>query len=351
MSYLLGSIDLSTAVTEHQSYHGTEQHLTGYDNNPLSSARNDWTIVCGICDVAMSYHPIDNDYLTCSRSQDSFPNTFSQNTLERSDYYLNLITGETFLVSDYSGYAEVEEDADEYVSADIEIKALDNWRDVTYDAYANTWVSTTTLEQHQKGYFTEAIINAEGEAKPYSSTDEYDQDRTAYVEGHEGFIAKTYINDLLTRKYHERLLNVFRDKRTGTMRVGGISIERKGDLIVASCVNSRCNAVLSINPSHPDLTREHMEQFVLDVIRHGNNHAANWFRSRDTYYKVHAAGCNIHACDNNVPWCNVPQVPAVETVKDNDVLNVLDHNSKCANHNCACAAWLTTEVPALKVGA
>lgn len=345
----LGSIELSTAVTEHQGFHGTQQHLTGYSNHSLSSARHDWIIVCGTCDIAMSYHPINNDFVTCERSQDTFPNTFTINTLERSDYYLNTVTGEVMLVSDYSGYADSNEEPDEYVSADVEIAAIDNWRDVTYDAYNKTWVSTTTLEQHQKGYFTEALIDGEGDAKPYSSQDEYDSDRNAYVEGHEGFIAKTYINELLTRKYHERLLNVFRDKRTGTMRIGGIAIERQGDHIIASCVNSRCNAKLSINPSHPDLTREHMQQFVMDVIRHGNNHAANWFRSRDTYYKVHAAGCDIHRCDPNVPWCKVVTVPPVEDTTD--VTMILDHNSKCRNPNCNCESWLTSEVPSLKVGA
>ena len=328
MSYFLGSIEMSSAVTEYQPING------------------DWTIICGDCGVSVKHHPINNDFLVCSREQDSFPNHYNDNNLGRSDYYYNTVTKEMYLISDYSGYPETEEDADEYVSVDNELSALENWRDVTHDAYAKTWVGTVTLEQHQTGLATEALIDAKGTATPYSKDAEVtNEDRTVYVEGQDGFIARNFLNDLLTRKYHARLLNVFTDKRTGDLRIGGIRIIKGIEgRVIGRCVNGNCRAELTIDTQ--TATRTDYEDFILSVIRHGNNHAADWFRSRDTYYKVHAAGCDIHACDPNVPWCKVIVAPSpVGVVKD--VTEMFDHQTYCKNSKCSCANWLANEVPAL----
>lgn len=336
MTITVKSIDLPHAVTEHQPFFGTDV-TTGTNTR--------FAIICGNCGVASNYHPIHSEFLVCPRTEDSFPNFYLTNTLERSDYYQDTVTGAMFLPNDYSGYGDVtNEEPDNYESTDVELTKLDNWTDATYNPIAKTWVGTTTLAQHLTGV-DEALVKVDGSVSPYSKDSEVtNDDTTVYVEGQEGFIARTFINDLLTRKYHARLLNVFSDKRTKDLRVGSIRIIKCVDhMIEARCVNGTCKSVMSINTD--TAVRSEMEEFVLAIIRHGNNHAAEWFRSRNTFYKVHAPNCNLSQCDPNVPFCLHTNASRYQPSDDVQVL--LDHNSNCKDSKCKCSDALTYAVPAL----
>lgn len=136
-----------------------------------------------------------------------------------------------------------------------------------------------------------------------------EEERTAYVEGQAGFIAKRFINDLLVEAHHNKLLNLFTNKR-GNLQVGGVELLRSSNtafpVVTARCVQNTCSVELSV-PTTLDATipeeREQMELFVLGLISHGNNHAAAWFRNRPTFYKLHHPDCTLNNCNPATTYC------------------------------------------------
>lgn len=163
------------------------------------------------------------------------------------------------------------------------------------------------------------------------------RNKNVFVEGADGFYSIELINELLTEAYHNRLLNVY--FKDGKLRCGGLYFEitRTKQFQIpfvkpetylkvhAVCGNKEClykdsrgnycKRTLSLEGFV--FTREQMETFVYDVIRHGNNHAADWFKTRvypdvrvldrpvRTFYKVHHQDCDLVDCDDEKAYCPV----------------------------------------------
>lgn len=175
--------------------------------------------------------------------------------------------------------------------------------------------------------------------------------RNAYIEGFGGFASSKLVDFAISEKADKALINVY--TKDGILRIGGLqlfpshTISPTGDVwtvIEARCGNKAClkpngdgsYSQRSILIEGFDFTRGMMEDFVLSLIRHGNNHCASWFQTREyakatrrtlevstkegtnfvsqtrvltpwsievpkhkTFYKVHASDCNISHCDDS----------------------------------------------------
>lgn len=232
-------------------------------------------------------------------------------------------------VEDTSYRASLDEPVDEEFSSS---RSTDRWN-VAYDSAADQRAvdayrdkfpteQTVTLDQYRKG------------VRPNANTT--DVQRNVFHEGKSGFLTIQAYDEHVTELFQNKCLNVYTDKE-GRLRVGSIALitvhnrgpvlehEAYGYSVDARCVNERanCHAVMNsgVNPS-----RKEMEEFVVAVIRHGNNHAGKWFKERinksssrlnmgsigyskwttplvqPTYYKVHAENCDL-SCDPNAATC------------------------------------------------
>lgn len=237
-------------------------------------------------------------------------------------------------------------DETDYVSSDVEVAKLSRWRD-TATTPTGDFFCTPTLEQHrspQMGDSTEVIIawNGKGAIVPAGQPEVSNETRNAYIEGADGFTSVKLLDEVLTQKYHARLLNVFADKQTNAVRIGSIRLSTNADGTKhAECVRNDCIAKMD-SVSLTDLTydeaRFEMERFVLAIIRHGNNHAAKWFTERDTYYKLHEPACD-GLCDPNQYHCyghTTRPIPA------NEADQLVEHYRNCKTPGCTCVDLLVS---------
>lgn len=328
----------------------------------------DLLAMCGNCNQAAHYHPIHWEFLDCNREASSIPFIGS----DTEDYYLTE-SGAYVLPQDYSGSpANVERllsrqgeyigdtyyDEDAYVSVEVEANALDRWSDKTYVSATVTdkdsWIGTVTREQAlAKPGVTEARIDRKGNLAPVTDNVLSDEVRNLYVEGNDGFTSRKLLDEVLTKKYHERLLNVYADRKTGQIRIGGIRIVKTVDgNIQAQCVQNGCNGTSLFPVKEMELLgamdrRDAMETFVHQVIRHGNNHAAAWFTTRESFYKVHAENCDFAKCNETTPYCrHLTTTSKVDSVED-PVMFLMEHQRYCSDSNCTCSELLAELLPSL----
>lgn len=212
---------------------------------------------------------------------------------------------------------------------------LDAYRDQGSGEYDNKryWDCTMTLEQMQ--YCRSQNINANevrwtvGERiTPTSYSESATDNRTVSVEGDASYSSVKVLDLDLTERYQLRLLNVYRSKHNGNLRVGGIEIADNTDgSITAKCSRYDCTYIdangnkqrcaLTIKPD--TATREEMEEFVLAVIRHGNNHGPQWLVQREDFYLIGES------------------LPAKDQPKNKSTMSiVMDHARACVQKDCAC---------------
>jgi hypothetical protein len=240
---------------------------------------------------------------------------------------------------DYVGDTYVDEI--DYVSPTKEWDALDRWTDkarpAPYSAQSeDEWICTPTLEQMQSGRMgsaTEVVINRKGTPAPYANNEVPTEDRNAVVEGNHGFLSIQLLDEVLTEKYHRRLLNMF--TKDNEIRVGSMAFRSLPDgKVSVRCVQNNCNANKPYQFDPRTATREFAETLTLAVISHGNNHAAKWFTERETFYKVHKPGCDIHKCDPKAATCD-HIVSSHRLSNEWEVLGFLkEHARYCSDSKC-----------------
>lgn len=89
-----------------------------------------------------------------------------------------------------------------------------------------------------------------------------------------------YLEDpAVTRRYHARLLNVYR--KAGVLACGSVRIATSDQGVSGTCVKCKVTARLAYDGLYGDYSYDRllMEKFTLWVIAHGNNHAAKWSNS------------------------------------------------------------------------
>lgn len=278
--------------------------------DPTDGMPNAAMLTCGDCDLPYLMHPVTDPFgdSICARPLSSFHIDSDR------DYY-----ADTFLtVKDSQPAPYYDEDDSEPTSVSIDYDyALDTWRDehpvVHYRVEIPGEKPYYTIVD---GEFTSALDwtygNLSGTYAPTS------QQAIGNLPTNVGVpnkgkalmldVPETFDAELTERLALRQYLNYYVDKNTGDTRLGGLVLSREGSIFRAKCVRNdwttnRCNApILSIDTSTFD--RDKAETFVLDLIRHSNNHAATWFTKRSTFYKVHHQDCDL-LCDPNAAHCDV----------------------------------------------
>lgn len=337
-------------------------------------------LTCGDCNNYAHQHPIDTPFVTCDnttfnrdgydyhvhdRNSISLVESYSgnpANIIELTDGVANLhrFSDEDFDSDDYS-YTRVEDSILSYDNGSGEADAIERWADQDPKVCThaiNCW-STKVHERnctlpgcehfvttHTYGDYAnlpKGTVDSNGHYLPNNFVESYDstnQDRNVFIEATEGFIARKFLDEELTKKYHARLLNMYIDKQ-GRMAIGGVRISVLNGSVTATCVNPDCrikdlrgNYVQATYSVSLNSDRSEQEDFILEVIRHGNNHSASWFRNRETFYEINE-------------FTKSPT--ALNDVELSDVDFLFEHQRYCNDAKCSCTQWLESLVPALAV--
>lgn len=334
------SIDLRRHEGEWKHYDSIapSKRTAGPATDPITNVHtSERSLVCGSCHYPLKFHPIE---FLCSRTSDSelvVGYVTEDEPYGFGDYWLHR-NGEVEFIVDYSGNGVTEPVTDDWSDSQSELLAQERYRDIDPQQQTHAvdwWYVTPTTIRHG--------VYDTPKGPSLDVTNQIDTDlRNAYVEGNDGFSSRQLLDEQLTQKYHNRLLNIFVDG-TGSIRIGSIRISRTVDGgWNAKCVRGTCSASLT---AAPDVTRENMELFVSAVIRHGNNHAAKWFVERPAFYKVHADGCDL-TCDSTDAHCNVKAGATQHKPTDNYYVAFLqEHQRYCKDAACTCVAHLAMLMP------
>lgn len=270
--------------------------------------------ICGFCNYSAKYH------FETREAYDSYPDY--TDVCGRTRYEVGSMD---LRPVGYDTPASQQEDTDAYgrpLSFDgvgydptIESDNTDPWY-IEYDS------STATIESYRDLDSSEHTVTLE-EYRQGTNPRFSEPARNAYVEGQDGFLILNILDENLTKKFHFHLLNFFKNKYTGKFQVGGIAFTKNTDgSISGSCTHDDCKKLRRSNRAGHTLTinlsnviasvqapyslesevRKAQEEFIYACIRHGNNHAASWFTSRDTFYKLHTQDCDL-TCDPKSAYC------------------------------------------------
>lgn len=299
------------------------------------------TKYCGDCNEPATNHPVvinqgtEFEYTVCNRTHDSIGNLDEYRNVEAA-----VITGtdydsiarpdydtDNFAFEDYSGpqandyssgrteyyrngdtkfkYWAGRDDEYDYESYDSTWESVDRYVDRNPEEHTlatHWWVGSTQFGKTREGEYPMNHI-ARTSTSPVSPEPE---SRTVFVEGNDGYLTIQAYDYYLTELFHNRLLNFFKNKQgdyqVGSMRLDWQAVDGKGQFVKATCVKCKASATViteNLIDDTYELTREAMENFTLAVIQHGNNHAANWFVNRPTFYKVHASDCDLDKCNSH----------------------------------------------------
>lgn len=259
---------------------------------------------CGECGYASAQHPIRTSDEWCNRVFDKNSVMFVDEGLVNAYFnepekFPNGLqfeadrNGVPFVSYQGNGMSEAanswfdQEEEDYYQSFWGDNSPLNNWRDKNVRVSdlngLDVWEHTVTLEQY-RNHEVRAESSKKGMRAYRDAAERTDEKRNVFIEGLDGFKTELIIDEVLTIKHHNRLLNVFVDK-TGVTRVGSIQLKNNTDgSVTAHCVKCEISHTLNINTlleseNVPELYKEFrkrqmMEFFTFQCIRHGSNHAA-----------------------------------------------------------------------------
>lgn len=314
-------------------------------------------LMCGDCNEPVAYHTEDGyatEYNECFTTRDEFPR-------DQYDYFLHATNGVTSMTLfmdltgnpaniealingvEYDGITyRIEDSIDYYDNGSSEADAIERWydRNPKERTHAlNYWYASSAESGILTGFYADNHPN-----RIESNLDLEPEVRNAYVEANSGFTSRVVLDELLTKKYQEYLMNIFRDRK-GNIRVGSITFSFTSTTVTAECVRDTCVYKDPITGDYRkchmtvnlDCDRDVMEAFIYHCIKHGNNHAANFIVTRDTFYKLHNVACDTN-CGNNEKPCNSNR-KVVDTNLDNELNEVeflMEHQRYCTESACAC---------------
>lgn len=180
-------------------------------------------------------------------------------------------------------------------------------------------------------------------SRPTNAVIDYnDVNRNAFVEGFDGFSTTTVYDLTVTKRYHNKLVNAFINK-ANRLQVGSMEtvsqVTPTGTNVHTRCVQGYCPVETFLPVS---ATTESKQRFVAAILRHGNNHAASWFRERPSFYKVHHEACDLK-CGTAHFKCNAnaPRQSPEDFLANQDLMSFLiEHHKYCQDASCKCSTWL-----------
>lgn len=298
-------------------------------------------VFCGFCDQPAVLHDdpfTDNErVVSCPRFINTNESPFTPNgeypTFDYSGSYDNPVP-----LTNYEGNPaniELLIDNREHEWEGIH-ENRDREPDLTYWTDKDPDVCTTVLD---------STSVPEGFRTWYSTDSEQ---RNVVVEDNTGFIAVKLIDYLLTAKYHAKLLNVFRGRdrklHMGLLTFHILNHPQLGMRPAVTCNHGECN----YGPRNPffftlEPTRRNMEDYVIAIIRHGNNHSPDWLRNRSDWTMIHSTTCDtLHLqdepCNSNGAEIINPSLAAPETPEEMMVF-LKEHMKHCTSTKCNCVQY------------
>lgn len=162
--------------------------------------------------------------------------------------------------------------------------AIDRWRDRNHKfPYAEPKTSVT---------LPSGTLYFPGSKVPLA-TERIQQVLTTDEQVH-GFTSRVLESYIITERYQNKFLNIFKG-RDGNLHIGMLTIEYdQHSMPIATCKHGDCRGRVFSFRSHFAIppTRQAMEDFILTLIRHGNNHGPDWYTGRSDFTYIHAVNCD-----------------------------------------------------------
>lgn len=223
---------------------------------------------------------------------------------------------------------------------------LSNWRDVepkrctvayhwwTADRKAHAYTEPNRVPT---GFYSE-----ESYVQQYEALD-FNNPRLMRLEFNDlkAFTSELLINADITEAFQYKVFNAFigRDQK---FHIGLLTFEKDSEKVSVTCKHNGCYYRNHAYSVPLDIDRTYMEDFVLNCIRHGNNHGPDWLVKRKDFTFIHANNCDTnHGRSEN---CNANQprifVNELNSESFDHVFNFLIHHRKfCTNSDCRCTHY------------
>lgn len=222
---------------------------------------------------------------------------------------------------------------------------LSSWRDVepTRCTTAFHWWTKTRspkIYMDAPNHVPEGFNADEVYVNSYEALD-FSNSRLMRLEFHElqSFASELLIDADITERFQYKVFNAYvgRDEK---FHIGLLTFERPAETIVnVQCKRGGCRLNVSLDISA--VTRDEMEDFVLNCIRHGNNHGPDWLINRSDFTKIHANNCDtLHSdlqCNANSPRYFVNELNASDF--DAVFTFLIQHRKFCTNSDCRCTHY------------
>ena len=221
---------------------------------------------------------------------------------------------------------------------------LSQWRDVepkrcttAFHWWTNTRVPLIYSEAPNR--VPEGFTSDDSYVNSYEALD-FTNPRLMGYEFHElqAFASELLIDAEITERFQYKVFNAYvgRDEK---FHIGLLTFDRPdSENVSVTCKRGGCK--LSVE-TPTDIDRASMEDFVLNCIRHGNNHGPDWLINRKDFTLIHANNCDtVHAgiqCNANSPRHFINELNAQSF---DAVFNFLIHHRKfCSTTSCRCTHY------------
>lgn len=222
---------------------------------------------------------------------------------------------------------------------------LSQWRDVE-PKRCTTAFHWWTKERSPKIYaeapnrLPEGFTSNEEYVQEYEALD-FTNSRLMRLEFSElqGFASELLIDADITERFQYKIFNAYvgRDEK---FHIGLLTFDRiSEDVVSVQCKRGGCRLHVMTNV---DVPRTEMEDFVLNCIRHGNNHGPDWLINRSDFTRIHANNCDVQHSDNEPCNANSPRYFVNELNAENfdAVFNFLiQHRKFCSHAECRCTHY------------
>lgn len=225
---------------------------------------------------------------------------------------------------------------------------LSNWRDVEPKRCTTAfhwWTNTRSpkIYMDAPNHVPEGFNTDESYVQDYAEID-YSKtmlDQSPLLMRYEfnelqAFTSELLIDADITERFQYKVFNAYvgRDEK---FHIGLLTFERPSpDVVQVVCKRGGCKLNVI---THVDVSRTEMEDFVLNCIRHGNNHGPDWLIQRSDFTRIHANNCDVahspqEACNANAPRYFVNELNAEDFEA---VFNFLiQHRKFCSRKSSDC---------------
>lgn len=222
---------------------------------------------------------------------------------------------------------------------------LSNWRDVEPKRCTTAfhwWTKTRSpkIYMDAPNHVPEGFNQDESYVQDYEALD-FSNSKLMRLEFHElqAFASELLIDADITERFQYKVFNAYigRDEK---FHIGLLTFDRLDENSVSvQCKRGGCKLHVI---THTDISRTEMEDFVLNCIRHGNNHGPDWLINRSDFTRIHANNCDASHSPTQICNANSPRYFVNElNAEDFDAVFTFltQHRKFCTHSACRCTHY------------